>query len=136
MTDTERINELFDELVPSTGKADTEAGEIIRAICRLRYRWWNDGDKIGSGYGNKTCNAAARFLVERCDEHVAGIAYSMWGLRSDTKYEERLNRLESEVVRFLEEHPALRYTENSLDMFDYYDEVEDIEEEEDEEYEW
>lgn len=45
LTATEtRINELFEELVPPQGKADTVAGEIIRAVCRLHYRNWNDGD--------------------------------------------------------------------------------------------
>ena len=58
----QRINELFEELVPPQGKAGTVAGEIIRAVCRIHYRNWNDGDHIGVGYGRETCNAAARYL--------------------------------------------------------------------------
>lgn len=46
-----RINALFEELVPSSGKADTVAGEIVRAVSRIGFRSSNDGDHIGVGYG-------------------------------------------------------------------------------------
>jgi len=55
----QRINDLFHELVPSMGKADTVAGEIVRATCRIGYRNWNDGDHIGVGYGKETCNTVS-----------------------------------------------------------------------------
>ena len=38
------INALFEELVPPVGKTDTVASEIIRATCRIVYRWYNDKD--------------------------------------------------------------------------------------------
>ena len=40
----ERINKLFKELVPETGKADSLAGELVRAMSRIGYRFYNDGD--------------------------------------------------------------------------------------------
>ena len=51
-----------DRLMPASGKAETVAGEIIRAVDRIWYRWYNDGDKINVGYGKETCNGTARFL--------------------------------------------------------------------------
>ena len=36
-----RLNELFDELVPSKGKADSLAGELIRAVSRIGHRYYN-----------------------------------------------------------------------------------------------
>ena len=51
-----------DRLMPVSGKAETVAGEIIRAVDRIWYRWYNDGDKINVGYGKETCNGTARFL--------------------------------------------------------------------------
>ena len=51
-----------DRLMPTSGKAETVAGEIIRAVDRIWYRWYNDGDKINVGYGKETCNGTARFL--------------------------------------------------------------------------
>ena len=53
---TKKLSRMFDEHVPMSGKADTVGGEIVRAISRIGYRWWNDGDHIGVGYGNETCN--------------------------------------------------------------------------------
>ena len=50
----ERINALFEELVPPMGKADSLAGELVRATCRIGYRYFNDGDHIGIGYGKET----------------------------------------------------------------------------------
>ena len=47
----ERINKLFKELVPETGKADSLAGELVRAMSRIGYRFYNDGDQLGIGYG-------------------------------------------------------------------------------------
>ena len=58
----ERINKLFKELVPETGKADSLAGELVRAMSRIGYRFYNDGDQLGIGYGKETCNPAGRFL--------------------------------------------------------------------------
>ena len=53
MTNNEkRISDLFRELVPMSGKADSLAGEIIRATSKIGYRRYNDGDKIGVEYGN------------------------------------------------------------------------------------
>lgn len=40
----ERINKLFKELVPETGKADSLAGELVRAMSRIGYRFYNDGE--------------------------------------------------------------------------------------------
>lgn len=73
-----RIHALFEELVPASGKADTVAGEIIRAVSRIAYRNYNDGDHVGVGYGNETCNPAARYLGEVAGSHVQQAVLDMW----------------------------------------------------------
>lgn len=40
------IEALSKVLVPSSGKCDTLAGEIIRAAQQIQYRDWNDGDRF------------------------------------------------------------------------------------------
>lgn len=67
-----RIDELFNELVPYSGKADTLGGEVVRAVSRIVYRFLNDGDNIGEGYGNETCNAPARYLTEERADALSG----------------------------------------------------------------
>lgn len=43
---TEQYNELYDKLVPSSGKADTVEGEVLRAASKIVYRHYNDGDEF------------------------------------------------------------------------------------------
>ena len=69
----ERINKLFKELVPETGKADSLAGELVRAMSRIGYRFYNDGDQLGIGYGKETCNPAARFLIAKGNAEVSSL---------------------------------------------------------------
>lgn len=80
-----RLNTLFEELVPTSGQADTEAGEIIRAVARINYRWYNDGDQLGIGYGKETCNPAARYLEATLPAYI-GKRY--WNLIYDPIYDE------------------------------------------------
>lgn len=128
----EKINSLFDELVPASGKADTVAGEIIRAISRIGYRNYNDGDHVGVGYGKETCNPAARYLMSRTNLDIADVLSYMWGEEDDGEYRSLLATLEETVIAYIEQHPELKTTPNSEDMWDYRDETEDVDDEEDE----
>lgn len=133
----DKIGVLFRRLVPTSGKADTVAGEIVRAVNRICYRWYNDGDMIGAGYGKETCNPAARYLTKRAGSRVERVISDMWGIYiSDCVYEERLETLCEEVLTYLEAHPELEKTENTEDMWDYYDREEDVDDSEDEDDEW
>lgn len=58
----ERNGKLFERHVPVEGAAATKGGEILRAMNRIAYRWLNDGDICGVGYGRETVNPAARWL--------------------------------------------------------------------------
>lgn len=131
------INNLFDELVPIEGKADSKAGEIVRAVSRIGYRFYNDGDQIGIGYGKKTCNAAARFLSKNGTEDVVNAIENLWECYSENKYEEYFEELCVAVLVQLTAYPELR-KEETEDMFDCFDIDEDREDEEDceEEYEY
>lgn len=130
----ERINKLFEELVPASGKADTVAGEIIRAVSRIGYRNYNDGDHIGVGYGKETCNPAARYLMKNTVDEVADAIADIWGLESDDLYDDGLSKVETAVLTYLEQHPELKTTTNNEDMWDYRDKNEDVDDyDEDEE---
>ena len=39
-------DELWARLVPARGPAATKAGEALRAMSKLYYRWYNDGDRV------------------------------------------------------------------------------------------
>lgn len=135
MTSAEqKINALFSELVPVSGKADTVAGEIIRAISRIGYRNYNDGDHVGVGYGKETCNPAARYLMRKAGDEVADAIADLWGLEPDDLYDERLAEVEEKVLRYIEQHPELKETENTEDMWSYRDEREDVDDYDEEDW--
>lgn len=132
----EKINELFEELVPDSGKAATVAGEIIRAISRIGYRNSNDGDHVGVGYGKETCNPAARYLMKKAGDEVADAIADLWGLEPDDLYDERLAEVEEAVIAYIEKHPELKEIENTEDMLDYRNEYDDADDEWDEDDEY
>ena len=120
-----KLSTLSDELVPASGPADTLAGEIVRAMERIAYRNWNDGDHLGVGYGKETCNPAGRFLAEKCGKEIESLVMAAWGISDDTAYDMLLDVLESGVLKYLETHPELKTMPNTEDLFDYRDEDED-----------
>lgn len=126
-----RISTLFDELVPASGKADTVAGEIIRAVSRISYRNSNDGDHVGVGYGKETCNPAARYLMEMAGREVRGAVRNMWGIWDDDAYDKAVETLAEKVLAYIDEHPELKTTPNTEDMWDYIDRFEDRDDSED-----
>jgi len=119
-----KLDALFDELVPSSGKSDSVAGELVRAVCRIYYRYFKDGDRIGIGYGNTTCNAPARYLERRGVDMVRKVIKALRNSYDDTAYETRLYMLTDEVIDFINLHPSLRTLETP-DMWSFYDEKED-----------
>ena len=107
----------FNYLVPDRGNADTVAGEIVRAMMRLLYRDYNDGDVFYEGYGFETCAAAASFVADKLDlyEDFENIAES--GLSEDS-YTEALEKITSKVISYLQKHEELLATPNEEDMLD------------------
>ena len=119
-------------LMPPSGKAETVAGEIIRAADRIWYRWWNDGDKINVGYGKETCNGTARYL-----EKIRGSEFpvEVWnGSLGEDAYTDFTERLVEEMFAFIKERPELETTPNTEDSrMDFIDDDLDRDEGEDDE---
>ena len=114
---SDKLQVYFDYLVPDRGNADTVAGEIVRAMMRLLYRDYNDGDVFYEGYGFETCAAAASFVADKLDlyEDFENIAES--GLSEDN-YTEALEKITSKVISYLQKHEELLATPNEEDMLD------------------
>ena len=113
------INNLFEELVPVSGKAESMAGELVRAACRIGYRFLNDGDRIGIGYGKETCNPAARYLLANGSDDVQFAVCHLWDAGNDDEYEKIINdELCKAVINQIEKNPELKKTPTG-DMWDY-----------------
>lgn len=131
----DKNEKLFDELVPFEGKAWSVAGELVRAVNRIGYRFWNDGDQIGIEYGNETCNAAARYIMyEFPDTEMDEIVASLWGLYDEKKYETGVERLVASMVEYLENNPKLMEEESKVEFFQYRENDDIFWEEEDDEW--
>ena len=128
-----KIDEMFERLVPVSGSCETVAGEIVRALTKIVYRFYNDGDCIGVDYGNETCNAAARYLMKNTNFDVYRVIKEMW---SNNYSDEEINELENSVYEFLINHKELETTPNNEDYFDYENENDKWNEDEDDDYEW
>lgn len=135
-------NQLYDMLVPDNGKADTKAGEILRAVNRIAYRFWNDGDLAGQGYGNETVNPAVRYLYNNVTnaskfKSVVIELYKQinYPNLSDNEYEELLNELVRENVIYIL-NKEIYNIPNIEDMWDYKDPEKDVDDtyEDEEEY--
>lgn len=121
----ELFDELFNELVPGQGSADTVAGEIIRACARVQYRYFNDGDKAGCGYGKETVNPAVRYLYDQAQgTHVFVIIVNNLyeGVNgkyfSDDEYEAILEDLIESAISYIAEQ-KLYDVENNEDMLSF-----------------
>lgn len=126
-------SEVFDEVVPVSGNADTVGGEIVRAVGKIAYRRWNDGDCIGVDYGNETCNAPARYLIEVTGKPVKGYVIDMWRMGGYGMKE--VYKLIRVTAEWLLDNVELFSKKNRDDMLDWsepegshYDEEEDEDE--------
>lgn len=109
----------FELLVPGSGKADTVAGEMIRAMMRIMYRDFNDGDLFYEGYGVETCGDAVAYLCDKIpdlEDKFEDIA--MRQLRDD-RYTNAIKAISKEVLAEIYANPNLAAEPNSEDMFDF-----------------
>jgi len=133
--DVEKRSEiLFEKLVPSSGPAETREGEMLRAINKIVYRYYNDGDHFDKGYGCETTGPAHAFLVS-IDTPIRTKLKEIFARAENTNddnYEAITDEALEVVVSYIEE--CNEYTPNSVDMYEY-DALFEDEEDEDEEYE-
>ena len=126
------VDHYFKQMVPAIGKAETINGEIIRAVTRIGFRWYNDGDKFFEGYGCETTGPALDFLTNcsEIDPQIrAGFASAEWKAVDsfkDEDYEEFLLKLFELAVNHVETIPN-KPTE--VDMFDFDSDYQDDEDE-------
>lgn len=129
---------LFDEFVPGEDEADTVAGEILRAVCRIQYRYYNDGDMIGTDYGRYTCNAPARYLIAVCrNNSIERQIRTMWGMFDVDEYEKQLDKLKDLIWDYLTDNAELFFKKNNDDMWEWFDDEEDKQwDDDDDDEEW
>ena len=141
---TEKDSEiLFDALVPGSGHADSLGGELLRAAERIAYRYYNDGDRAGEGYGRETVNPAVRFMKENVPttSPLCGIVRDFYrfidyGCNVDDKeYEFMVMQLLKLTVIHIVKN-RLWEVPNQEDMHDYKDPDVDVDRDDWEDEDW
>jgi hypothetical protein len=117
----DRNEALYDDLVPGDGKADTVQGEMLRAINRIVYRYYNDGDEYHTGYGTETAGPAHSYLVN-ANHPLRSLVSTLF--KNGTNYEQTIKDVLDAILDHIESRRG-KYAPNSEDMFDYESEFED-----------
>ncbi len=126
----DRNEPLYDKLVPGQGDAETVEGEMLRAINRIVYRFYNDGDKYFEGYGTETAGPAHSFLINANHPLKSAMIKLFDEPSGDNSYERMLKDVLDMILDHIESRQG-KYTKNTLGgMFDYEPEFE----EEDDDY--
>lgn len=115
------------KLMPAQGPADTVAGEMIRAVSRLGYDFYNNG------MGNNTSGALNYLSANDCisyhvfmaiEGYTRGRCYT--GNYDGDVLHYSIERMINETVNHILENPELEELKNDEDMFDYQDPDDDI----------
>jgi hypothetical protein len=136
----EKRNEvLFQELVPVNGAADTVEGEVLRAINKICYRSFNDGDYYFAGYGVTAAGPAHAYLLDKAASipALSGLRKMLPDRGPSGNYSQALIDALELVVSWIESRNG-ETTPNSDDMlkWDPVNAEEDDDEWDDEEDEW
>ena len=123
------------KLMPNSGKCATQAGEMIRAVSRLGYDFYNNG------MGNNT-SGAANYLKARgaIDEATHSIIYPYTtgrvyqGSYNGDALQRAIERAVDMTVEMIVLNPQLTSTTNTEDMFEYQDPMDRYEEEDEFDY--
>lgn len=116
--DKKDLEAWFNAFVPTSGKSEVVAGEIARAMMRILYRYYNDGDKFFSGYGVETAGGSAQYLMHKLPQHIVDFIEDIadkYNIYEDDHYESDIEKLSSMVVDYLNENPELSIEKNEED---------------------
>jgi len=125
--DDKFYNELEDKYMPACGKSKTLGGEIIRAMSRIIYKYYNDGDTVDRYYSSQYNHSYA------CDDFLCKHVPAYHSLKnvSENDFETLLcNRLKS-LVDWLRNNMNVFKIENNEDCIenapyqDWFDEEEE-----------
>lgn len=143
----DKFEELNGKYLPERGEGCTKATQIITALNKLVYKWYNDGDvfdntKYLEGWANDL-SSYANWLYHHTTEEVQTILNKVYECINDDDYEELLKELSDLLFneKYLEEQNKL---EKEFSIYDYdgkfkfvefpehddYDDYDDWEEEE------
>ena len=113
--DNAKYDELYEKYVPAMGNCNTLGGEILRAISRIVYRYYNDGDTVMHYYGSdyNCLKGADIFLLKYVKGYVSlDNIYEM-------QYEEEMCGRLKFIMDYLAANPNVFEMPNNDDFLNY-----------------
>ena len=91
----DKFEEVTDKYLPTRGEGETKATQAVTAVCKLVYKWYNDGDVFdNTGALDGWCNnlsSYANWLLKYTD--CGYILYSIGDCWNGSDYEDLLKKL-------------------------------------------
>ena len=91
----DKFEELIDKYIPMRGEGETKATQIVTAVNKLVYKWYNDGDVFDNSYALEGwCNdlsSYANWLYEHTNVDV--ILAKIANCLNDSDYEDLLKEV-------------------------------------------
>ena len=128
-----QLDSVFKAMVPRSGKCDNLGGELARAMMKILYRDWNDGDVFYDGYGLETCVAPAAFIIDYTTGDEGDTIYDLFmeiagNALTGVEYTNKLQDIASVLLDFLKNNPevfgkepedSISYKSETIDAIKY-----------------
>ena len=116
-------DDIWERLIPGSGPALTHAGEVFRAMVRLYYRWFNDGDRIQqemdrwslAGSATKAFKYLYQFEDPFSEFSTQDFMIELLEASSDKEYEIALEKALDAIVEWTAKQPARSNPDDYLD---------------------
>lgn len=101
--DTTKVQDrLIEEYMPARGEGETVASQIVTAVNKLIYKWWNDGDVFDNTHGltgwMNDLSSYANWLYEHSTDRAKFILKSVYACDCDDDYDYLLQMLADELL--------------------------------------
>lgn len=132
----DKFEELNEKYLPDRGEGSTKATQIVTAVNKLVYKWYNDGDVFDNthyleGWVNDLSDYA-NWLYHHTTEKAKEILNKISNCYTDSDYEDLLQKLTDEL--FKEEYLTKQNEfEKEFSIYDYDGKFKFVEVTEDEE---
>lgn len=98
----DKFEALIDKYMLPRGEGETKATQIVTAVNKLVYKWYNDGDvfdntKYLEGWANDL-SSYANWLYHHTTEKVQTILNKVYDCRNESDYEDLLKELADELL--------------------------------------
>ena len=102
MSTSSKQQELIEKYLPPRGDGDNQATQAVTALCKLTYKWFNDGDVYDNhyylqGWANDI-SGSANWLYNNIPI-TQSLLMEIKYIHSEKEYEELLDELENVVLK-------------------------------------